>query len=54
MGKLLSRPPDLAVVALAVIGLVAVLAAMPPSASMGLAVLAAVSWCIWLDGHPAP
>jgi flagellar biosynthesis component FlhA len=54
MGKPFSPPPDLAVVALAVMILVAVLSAMPPFASMALAVLAAVSWCIWLDRHPTP
>ena len=54
MGKPSSRPPDLVVAALVVMTLVAVLSAMPPFASMGLAVLAAVSWCIWLDRHPAP
>lgn len=54
MGKPSSRPPDLVVVALAVMTVVGVLSAMPPFASMGLAVFAAVSWCIWLDRHPAP
>ena len=54
MGKPFSAPPDLAVVALAVMTCVAVLSVMPPFASMALAVLAAVSWCIWLDHHPAP
>jgi hypothetical protein len=54
MGKPSSRPPDLVVAALVVMALVVVLSAMPPFASMGLAVCAAVSWCIWLDRHPAP
>ena len=54
MGKPFSAPPDLAVVALAVMTFVALLSAMPPFASMALAVLAAVCWCIWLDRHPAP
>ena len=54
MGKPSSRPPDLVVAALAVMTVVAVLSVMPPFASMGLAVLAAVSWCIWLDRHPTP
>jgi hypothetical protein len=42
------------VAALALLTVVAVLSVMPPFASMGLAVLAAVSWCIWLDRHPTP
>jgi hypothetical protein len=54
MGKPSSRPPDLVVAALGVMTEVAVLSVMPPFASMGLAVFAAVSWCIWLDRHPAP
>jgi hypothetical protein len=54
MGKPSSRPPDLVVAALAVMTLVGVLSVMTPFASMGLAVLAAVSWCIWLDRHPTP
>jgi hypothetical protein len=47
-----SRPPDLAVAALVVIASVLVLSAMPPFASMTVAVLAAISWCVWLDHHP--
>jgi hypothetical protein len=54
MGKPSSRPPDLVVLTLGVLALVGVLSVMPPFASMGVAVLAAVSWCIWLDRHPAP
>jgi hypothetical protein len=40
--------------ALAVLASVVVLSSMPPVWSMVVAVLAAVSWCLWLDGHPAP
>jgi hypothetical protein len=54
MGKPSSRPPDLVVAGLAVMTTIGVLSVMPPFASMGLAVLAAVSWCIWLDRHPTP
>jgi hypothetical protein len=54
MAKPSSRPPELAIAALVVIASVFVLSAMPPFLSMGLAVLAAVSWCIWLDRHPTP
>jgi hypothetical protein len=54
MGKPSSRPPELVVAALAVMTVVVVLSVMPPFASMGLAVLAAISWCIWLDRHPTP
>jgi len=42
------------VAALALLTVVAVLSVMTAFASMGLAVLAAVSWCIWLDRHPTP
>jgi hypothetical protein len=49
-----SRPPDLVVLALALVATVLVLSAMPASLSMTVAVLAAISWCIWLDRHPAP
>ena len=52
MGTHSSRPPDLAVAALVVMTTIAMLAAMPPFVSMGLAVVAAVTWCIWLDRHP--
>jgi hypothetical protein len=52
MGTQSSRPPDLAVAALVVMTTIAMLAAMPPFVSMGLAVVAAVTWCIWLDRHP--
>jgi hypothetical protein len=52
MAKLSSRPPELTVAALVVMASVLVLSAMPPFLSMGLAVLAAVSWCLWLDRHP--
>jgi hypothetical protein len=54
MGTSSSHPPELAIVALVVIASSFVLSAMPPFLSMALAVLAAVSWCIWLDRHPAP
>jgi hypothetical protein len=52
MGKRSSRPPELAIGVLVVMGAIALLAALPPAASMGVAVAAAVSWCIWLDRHP--
>lgn len=52
MGKPVSRPPQLAVVTLVVMTTVALFAAMPPFAGMGVAVVAAISWCVWLDRHP--
>jgi hypothetical protein len=54
MGNRTSHPPELAMAALAVLASVVVLSSMPPVWSMVVAVLAAVSWCLWLDGHPAP
>jgi hypothetical protein len=54
VGNRSSHPPDLAVAALAVIATVLVLSAMPPTLSLAVAVLTAISWCIWLDRHPAP
>jgi hypothetical protein len=53
MGKPVSRPPELVIAALVVIAAVTLFAAMPPFAGMVLAVVAAVSWCLWLDRHPA-
>jgi hypothetical protein len=53
MGLLPARPPDLLVAALAVMIATAALAAMPPVASICVAVVAAISWCIWLDHNPA-
>jgi hypothetical protein len=47
-----SRPPDLALVALALIVSVSVLASMRPVPAMALAILAAVGWCLWLEDHP--
>lgn len=52
MGKPSSRPPELAVASVAVMTSIALFAAMPPFAGMGLAVVAAITWCIWLDRHP--
>jgi hypothetical protein len=52
MGKPFSRPPDLAVVSLALLVSVSVLASMRPVPAMAVAILAAVGWCIWLDRHP--
>jgi hypothetical protein len=54
MGNRTSHPPELTVAALLVLASVVVLSSMPPAWSMVVAVLAAVSWCLWLDGHPAP
>jgi hypothetical protein len=52
MGKQTFDPPAFAMAAFAVMTSVAVLSAMPPFASMAVAVVAAISWCIWLDRHP--
>jgi hypothetical protein len=49
-----SYPPDLVVAVLTLLASVIVLSSIPPMLSMVVAVLAAVSWCLWLDGHPAP
>jgi hypothetical protein len=51
MGKPASHPPELAVAVLVLMTTIALFAALPPFVSMGLAVIAAVSWCIWLDRH---
>lgn len=53
MDRRRTRPPDLVVAALAVTLGTALLAAMPPFASICVAVAAAISWCIWLDRNPA-
>ena len=52
MGKPSSRPPGLALVAVALIFSISVLESMRPIPSMMLAIVAAVGWCIWLDRHP--
>lgn len=54
MEKRVSRPPELVVATLVVITVVVLLAAMPPVAGMSVAVIAAISWCLWLDRHPTP
>ena len=51
MGKP-SQPPELALAALVVMSAAVLFAALPPFAGMTLAVIAAVSWCFWLDRHP--
>jgi hypothetical protein len=53
MSTVRGRPPDLVVAALVVMIATAALAAMPPFASICVAVVAAISWCIWLDHNPA-
>jgi hypothetical protein len=47
-----SHPPELVLAVLVLMTSIAVLAALPSPVAMGLAVVAAVSWCIWLDRHP--
>lgn len=47
-----SHPPELALAGLVVMSAAVLLAALPPFAGMAVAVVAAVSWCIWLDRHP--
>jgi hypothetical protein len=47
-----SHPPELVLAVLVLMTSIAVFATLPPFAGMGLAVIAAVSWCIWLDRHP--
>jgi len=51
MGKP-SHPPELALAGLVVLTAVILFAAMPPFTGMALAVIAALSWCVWLDRHP--
>jgi hypothetical protein len=48
-----SGPPELAWAGLVVLSAAVLFAALPPFAGMILAVIAAVSWCIWLDRHPS-
>jgi hypothetical protein len=36
----------------AAMGLVALVARAPAIVALGLAILSAVSWCIWLERHP--
>jgi hypothetical protein len=47
-----SRPPELALAGLVVMSAALLFAALPPFTGMALAVVAAISWCIWLDRHP--
>jgi hypothetical protein len=35
------------------IGSLALLVSTPPFVSFGLAIIAAVCWCIWLERHPS-
>jgi hypothetical protein len=49
-----SRPADLALAVVVILATAMALSAMPPVLSMGIAVVAAISWCLWLDRHPAP
>ena len=51
MGKS-SHPPELVLAGLAVMTAAVLFAALPPFTGMALAVVAAVSWCLWLDRHP--
>jgi dolichol kinase len=46
------RPPELALAGLVVMSAAVLFSVLPPFAGMALAVIAAVSWCIWLDQHP--
>jgi hypothetical protein len=47
-----SHPPELVLAVLVLMTSIAVLAALPSFVSMGVAIVGAVSWCIWLDRHP--
>jgi hypothetical protein len=47
-----SRPPELALAGLVVVSAAVLFAALPPFTGMALAVISAVSWCVWLDRHP--
>ena len=47
-----SKPPELAMAGLMVMSAAVLFAELPPFMSMALAVIAAVSWCIWLDRNP--
>ena len=53
MEKRVSRPPALVIVTLVVMTIAGLLAAMPPLAGICVAVIAAISWCLWLDRHSA-
>jgi len=52
MGKPVARQPEAALAALIVVSVVVLLLAMPSWATAGVAVVAAASWCYWLDRHP--
>jgi hypothetical protein len=54
MARPTARLPELAVAAIAVLTSVLLVSWMPPFLSMATSVLAAVSWCLWIDRHPAP
>jgi len=54
MARPTSRPHELALAAIMVLTSVLLLAWMPPFFSMAVSVLAAISWCLWIDRHPAP
>ena len=47
-----SRPPQLAVAAVALLVMVLGLSVMPPALSMVVAICAALGWCFWLEHHP--
>jgi hypothetical protein len=54
MARPTTRPPELALAAIVILAAILLLSWMPPFFSMALSVLAAFSWCLWLDRHPAP
>jgi hypothetical protein len=54
MARPTSRPPELALAAIVVLTSALLLSWMPPFFSMAVSVLAAISWCLWIDRHPAP
>jgi hypothetical protein len=54
MARPAPRPPEFTLAAIMVLAAVLLLSWMPPFFSMAASVLAAITWCLWLDRHPAP
>jgi hypothetical protein len=53
MEKSVPRPTVVALALLLALSVLVLLAGMPSWATAGLAIVAAASWCYWLDRHPA-
>jgi hypothetical protein len=54
MARPIPRPAELTLGAIMVLATVLLLCWMPPLFSMATSVLAAITWCLWIDRHPAP